>query len=200
MALNDRLFQEVRNVLPGVIDEVVAQELWSTLNDLCRDAYVWRETVSIPLEAGKVQYSVDVPGAVIVQVFSISHDTMDVTNVVFEFNTVLINSDTPDSGDVTAGPMYLVAALAPALSPSATVEEWIPIDLWSTLHQVLVAGTKARLFGHAAKPYANLVLAQFHGREYKGLKAVERQRAATGNTVGAQRWRMPQFYIPSRRK
>lgn len=200
MALNDRLFQEVRNVLPGVIDEVITQELWSTLNDLCREAYVWRETVSIPLEIDKVQYTVSVPDAVIVQVFSISHETLNVTNVVYEYGTVLINGTAPKGNDVAAGPMYLVVALAPAMVPAVAVEEWIPVDLWTTLHQTLVAGTKARLFGHAAKPYSNLVLAQFHGREYKGFKAVERQRAATGNTVGAQRWRMRPFYVPSRRQ
>jgi hypothetical protein len=199
MALNDRLFNEIRNVLPGVLDEVITQELWSTLNDLCREAYVWRETVSIPLQIDTMQYTISVPDAVIVQTFSISHETMDVSNVVYEYGTVLL-STAPKGNDVAAGPMYMVVALAPAMVPSAAVEDWIPVDLWTTLHQVLVAGTKSRLFGHAVKPYSNMVLAQFHGREYKGLKAVERQRVATGNTIGAQRWRMRPFYIPSRRQ
>jgi hypothetical protein len=198
MPLYDRLMTEVRNVLPGVSEPVIKGELWEVLNDMCRDAYVWRESVTITPVADQTQYVVSVPEAIIVQTFSISHETMSIRGAVFEFDTLTLMA-APTAADVAAGDIYLAVALAPSLTPNADMEQWIPSDLWATLHQAFVAGIKARMFAQPAKPYSNMALAQFHHREFKSLKTIERQRAATGNTVGARRWGFPQFYVPSRR-
>lgn len=201
MARQDRFMQEVRTSIGvGVTDAAIQDALWQTLNDICREAYVWRETVEVPLIVDEIEYTVAVSGADIVQVFSVAHLTLDVTGVYYELGKLYIASDAPTAADVTAGPVYLIVALTPTVQALTDVEQWIPTDLWDTLHQALVAGAKYRLMAQPAKPYSNLALAQLHAREYRGLKAVERQRAATGNIIGAQQWRFPAFYVASRRQ
>jgi hypothetical protein len=196
MALQDRLFQQLRVSLPGAVDEVITEELWEVLNDICRDGLVWRETLDVTLVAGDIDYSVGVDGAEIVKVFSVHHETMDINNVIYEFGTVVFVEGVPTATDALT-PMKLVVALVPALTPGVDVEAWIPSDLWTLLHQALLAGVKARMMAHPAKPYSNPQMAVFHLREYRGLKAVEKRRAEVGNRQGAQTWVFPPFAVRS---
>lgn len=198
MALQDRLLQQLRVAHPGVLDEVIKEELWEVLNDLCREAKVWRETINITLVEGDNTYPVAVDGAEIVEVYSVSHETMDVSNVVYEFGNIAILSATPTATDVLE-PLKLVAALTPALVPNVDVEVWIPGDLWSLLHATLLAGTKARLMAQPAKPYSNPQLAAYYTREYRSLKAIEKRRIEVGNVHGAQTWTFPPFAVRSSR-
>lgn len=198
MALQDRLFQQLRTSLPGATDTTITAELWEVWTDACRDAYVWRETIAVPLVEGDDTYTVTVTGAEIVQAFSVSHASMDVSNVLFEFSTLRIVGVVPSTADALE-PLYLVAALAPALDPGADVESWMPGDLWALLHQMLLAGVKSRMMAQPAKPYSNPQMAAFHGREYRSLKAVEKRRAEVGNRRGLQTWTFPPFAVRSLR-
>lgn len=200
MALQDRLLQQLRTVLPGATDIAITAELWEVWNDVCRDGYVWRETIEVPLVAGDQSYTITVSGAEVVQVFSVSHDTMDVSDVVYEFGTLQLISASPTAADVAEGPLALVVALAPALDPGGDVEAWMPSDLWSQLHHVLLAGVKAKVMAQPAKPYSNPQMAAFHAREYRGYKAAEKRRVATGNREGAVTWTFPPFAVPSLRR
>jgi hypothetical protein len=207
MALHYRLFQEIRVSCPGVTDELIAHTLWEALNDVCRDAWVWRETVEVPLTAGVVTYTVTVPGAEIVYPFEVSHATMDVTCSMYEFGTLLLAVE-PGADDVAAGPVYFAVVLAPSL-PSGTdpadanpvgsnIEGWIPRDLWSLLHQTLTCGVKERLMAMPAKPWASAQMAAYWHRCYRSHKAVEKRRAEVGNRKHVRTWNYPPFLVASR--
>jgi hypothetical protein len=209
MALQDRLFQEVRISCPGVTDDVIAQALWETLDDACRDAWVWRETVEVPLTVNNATYVVSVPGAQIVYPFEISHLSLNVSKTVFEFGKLVLNPDLPTATDVANGPAYFAAVLAPSM-PSGNdpadvnpvgpdIEGWIPKDLWGLLHQTLVCGVKERLMAMPAKPWASAQMAAYWHRCYRSHKAVERRRAQIGDREHVRTWAYPSFFVPSRR-
>jgi len=209
MALQDRLFQEIRVTCPGVTDDLIAHALWETLDDVCRDAWVWRETIEVPLTADDVTYTVSVPGAEIVYPFEVSHTTLDVSQSVYEFGTLALNPEVPSAADVAEGPVYLVAALAPSLpsgsdlgdaNPVGPVEGWIPRDLWSLLHQTLTCGVKERLMAMPAKPWASAQMAAYWHRCYRSHKAIERRRAQIGNREHVRTWNYQPFLVPSRRQ
>lgn len=209
MALQDRLFQEIRVTCPGVTDDLIAHALWETLDDACRDAWVWRETIEVPLTAGIIGYAISVPGADVVYPFQVTHATMDVSQSVYEFGQLVINPGTPSASDVAAGPVYFVAALAPSLpsgsdpgdaNPVGPVEGWIPRDLWSLLHQTMVCGVKERLMAMPTKPWASTQMAAYWHRCYRSHKAIERRRAQVGNREHVRSWNYQPFLVPSRRQ
>lgn len=209
MALQDRLFNEVRMSCPGVTDEVIAHALWETLDDMCRDAWIWRETIEVPLVAGSPTYLVTAPGAEIVYPFQVSHQTLDVSQTIYEFGRLVLNPGVPSASDA-ATPVYFVAALAPALPSGsdpadtnpvgANVEGWIPRDLWGLLHQTMICGVKERLMAMPAKPWASAQMAAYWHRCYRSHKAVERRRAQVGDREHVRTWNYQPFLVPSRRQ
>ena len=209
MALQDRLFNEVRMSCPGVTDDVIAHALWETLDDACRDAWVWREAITVPLTAGNPTYTVAAPGAEVVYPFEITHSSLDVSGAVYEFDKIVL-ATSPAQGDVDAGPVYFTAVLAPALpsgsDPADTnpvgsnVEGWIPRDLWGLLHQTLTCGVKERLMAMPAKPWASAQMAAYWHRCYRSHKAIERRRAQVGNREHVRTWNYQPFLVPSRRQ
>jgi hypothetical protein len=212
MALHDRLFNEIRNTCTGITDASLQQALWETLDDACRDAWIWRETLDVTMIAGEDVYPVVVPGAEVVHGLNISHPTMDTTSILWDdtAEVLVLTELLPTANDVGSGPLLFTAVLAPSL-PSGTVpadpnpvpvniDDWIPPHLWDLLHQTLACGMKERLMAMPAKPWGNAQLAAYWHRCYRSHKAVEKRRAYVGNQRNVQTWAFPTFLIPSRRK
>jgi hypothetical protein len=191
MALSDRLMDNLRVNLPGATDNAIRLELWNMLDDFCREALAWRETISVPLTAGQFDYVITPAGTLIVQALSVDHATLDVTGAVFEIDTLTL-AIAPTAGDAGT-PAYVVSALTPDLSQGSDIENMIPADMWSKWHRAFQSGTLARMMAQAAKPYSNPQLAAYHQRCYQSDRAVARRSAATNDTVGAQLWRFPRF-------
>jgi hypothetical protein len=191
MALHDRLMVELRNRVPGAIDNQLKDAIWNTLNDFCRDAWVWRETIDITLIVGEVQYTVAVPGADVVHALNVTHATLDTSGALFEYDTLML-ATAPLLGDVGT-PAFVQAVLTPSLSVGADVEGLIPADMWSTHHQTILDGTLERMYSQPAKPFSNPQLAAYHHRAYSSGKAQARHRAQAGPVPGAQMWKFPPF-------
>ena len=183
---------DLRANLPGATDIAIQNELLLVIRDACEDGYIWRETIQITLVASQVIYPVVIAGAEIVQVFSVDHATLDVSDVSYEFGNVLINSAVPGASH-TSSPLYLVAALRPTLSPGSDVEMWVPQDMWSEHFQLFASGVKGRMMAQMAKPFSNPGMAQIYYRDYSSRKAVARRQVALGNQVGGQTWSFPIF-------
>lgn len=210
MALHDRLFNELRATCTGVTDVLLAHTLWETINDICRDALVWRKTLEVDLVEDQIEYPITVPGAEIAYALSVAHPTLNANDITYDDGMLVFSGAAPTIDDVDAGPLYFTVALAPAL-PSGTdvadtnpippdIEDWLPAALWPLLHQSLAAGMKERLMAQPAKPWASAQLAAYWHRSYRSQKAIEKRRAYVGNQIGVQPWRFPIAYLPSRAK
>jgi hypothetical protein len=191
MALSDRLMDNLRINLPGATDNAIRIELWNALDDFCREALAWREAIQITLVPGTYTYEVAPAGTEVVRAFSVDHTTFDVSTAVFEFNTIAFTV-APTIADVV-DPLFVVAALTPALAQGADIENLIPSDMWSRWHRAILAGTLGRMMAQPAKPYSNPQLAAYWQRKYQSDRAIARRSAATNDVQGAQLWRFPRF-------
>jgi hypothetical protein len=191
MALSDRLLDNLRVGLPGATDNAIRFELWNAIVDFCREAWAWRETISVPLTAGQTDYTITPAGTDIVSALEVDHPTLNVFGSRYKFG-LLVLPRTPTSADV-GEPLYVVAVLSPALDQGADIEALIPTDMWSKWHLTLLSGTFARMMAQPAKPWSNPQLAAYHQRKYQSDRAVARRDVATDGVVGAQLWRFPRF-------
>ena len=161
MALHDRLFNELRVTCTGVTDTLLAHTLWDTINDLCRDALVWRKTLEVPLVANQTEYPITVPGAEVAYALSVAHPTLNANDIIYDDGMLVLSGLAPSANDVAAGPLYFTTALAPAL-PSGTdvgdtnpiptdIDDWLPVSLWPLLHQPLACWHEGTPHGTAGK-------------------------------------------------
>jgi len=193
MALTDRLMDNLRVNLPGAIDNMIKMELWNTINDACREGHIWRETIDVPLTVDDNLYNPAPEGTEVVYAFGVSHASMDVSGIVFS-NGTLVLPRSPSLAEVET-PLFMDAALTPAMEVGADIEGLIPADMWSKHHQMWVEGVTGRMMGHPAKPYSNPSLAAYHLRAYKGLLARAAKEVRTGGRIGAQAWRFPRWAV-----
>lgn len=194
MALSDRLMNELRATLSGSSDAMLGAMLWNVINDACRDGHIWRETVPVDLVANQNSYVVAPAGTEVLHVFSLGHATIDfnANTALYEFG-ILTLTMSPTVADVAAGPIYVVTALAPALTAlnqsPGDIEALIPQDMWSEHHALFYAGVMGKMMAQPAKPYSSPQLAAFHTRTFSGKLADAKHKAATGGVPGAQMWR-----------
>lgn len=191
MALSDRLINNAIARLPSASEPVIRAEVWNVVDKFCRESWAWRETIEVPLVALQQSYEPTPPGTEIIHVFNVSHETMDVKGTVYELGVITLPA-APVTVD-PAKPLFVVAALTPAIDAGADVENLIPQDMWSAHHQVLLSGLLATMMGHPAKPYSNPNMALFYLRDFRAETTNARQRARLGMTIGAQQWRFPSW-------
>jgi hypothetical protein len=192
MTLVTRLYDNIRLMCPGVLDQVIDIELWNTIDEFCRVSDAWRETAPIALVAGDDLYTIKPAGAEVIEVQGIVHPTLDTSGVVYELGEVGFSS-VPTADDVAAGPFFVTMTLTPSLDAGTDVENWIPGDLWSQYYQAFLSGTAARLMGQPAKPYSNPNLSVFHARRFRNFMAQARYEVEAGSVKGAQFWSFPKW-------
>ena len=75
--------------------------------------------------------------------------------------------------------------------------DWdIPEWMWDMYFDVWEDGTVARLFAMPAKPWSNLVLAQYHSKRFRNKMAFRKQEIARGFVYNSPAWRFPQSGWP----
>ena len=192
MALSDRLVNEVQFKCPGSTINAIRMEVWNVLDDFCREALAWRETVSITLAPDVLTYTPIAPtGTEIVRAFTVDHPTLNIQDATYEFDTLQL--DIAPTVEDAASPLNLVCALTPAIDVGSDIENLIPVDLWSKHHRMFVKGVMALMLAQPAKPYANQPLAAFNWRAYLSDRNVAKRGAETADIRGAQLWSFPRF-------
>lgn len=189
MALQDRLMNDLRVRLPGATDAMIQREIWSLLNDFCREGLAWRENVEITLVEDVSTYDIAPVGTEVVLVYGVSHATMALNGAVYSFGKLLLTVE-PTASDVLT-PVFVDAALTPALTAGLDVESLIPADMWSEHHDTILNGVLGRLLAQPAKPYSNPALAAFYVKSYTIQRAVVRRKVRTGGVMAPQTWRFP---------
>lgn len=189
MALTDRLMDDARVALPGATDAGIQRELWNVVNEACRDGWLWRETVSVPVVEGQLQYDLAPTGSEVIFVLNAGHETLDLTEAYVEFGKLYLTT-LPTAADA-AGFLIVTLVLAPAVDAPNNPEGLIPEDMWRMFHQLWLHGLLSRMMAHPAKPYSNATLAVFHRRSFTRDLAEARLQVRTGGVPGVQTWRFP---------
>jgi hypothetical protein len=192
MALHDRLFASLRNDLPGVTDALLTSKIWEVINEMCREGWVWKETIEVTLVNGDPIYSIAPTDTEVLYLYSISHETLDVNEAVFELGTLTL-ATAPTPADVAAGFLYAVVALAPTLGTGTDVEALIPQDMWSEHFETMRRGMLASMLALPAKPWTNPQLAAFYHRDFRSRLGQAKHKVQTAGVPGAQLWRFPKW-------
>jgi hypothetical protein len=192
MAYTDRILATLRTELPGATDEQIKLKLWEVINVACRDGWIWRETITVPLVQGDTTYSPTPSGTEIVQAISIDHETLDMTDSVYEWGVLTLGT-APTAGDVSAGDLFMVAVLAPALDSGDDMEALLPTDMWSKHHELLKNGVIGYMMQQVNRPWSNFQLGTLYRRAFNVRLAEDRRAVDTGNIQGGQRWLYPRW-------
>jgi hypothetical protein len=192
MALQDRLLTSLRVSLTGATDALLSAKLWEVVNEACRDGWIWRETITIPLTDGiQVYDDLHPAGAEIVAALSIDHETLDLTGSVYEWGILTLGVE-PTAGDA-ATDLYMVAVLTPDLESGEDPESLLPVDMWSTHYELLRRGVLAAMMAEPAKPWTNGQLATFYERSFRSRLMEARHHVETGGIRGGQLWAFPRW-------
>jgi hypothetical protein len=101
----------------------------------------------------------------------------------------------PIDAEAAKEPAVVMAVLVPEITVDiGKPEEWIPSDLWGSLHQMLLHGTLCKLMLKPGKPYSNTQLAQFNGQKHRRfLMQAKNETKAAGIVPARPAWRFPRF-------
>jgi hypothetical protein len=192
MANSDRLMNNLRVQLPGALDAAIQLELFNTVDEMCRTAIVWQDTLDVTLLLGQATYDIAPDDTEIVTLYSVEHATLDTSDVLFDdASHTLSLSAVPTSADVTT-PLFLDVALTPS-TEVADPNDYLPARLWTVHHQALLDGVLSRMLMQPAKPYSNVTLGTYHAKRFRKFLALARADVEENNTFDGQNWCFPSF-------
>lgn len=186
-----RLIDNLQIRLPGALLGTIQLELFNVVDEFCRDIGAWRDILEVTLTAGQTLYDLASTGATILELFELSHLSLDTTGAVYEAPGQLLLPIPPNAQDASR-PLYANVTLAPA-GDNTDVENWLPVDMWTAHHGLLLEGTLARMMSQIAKPYSHPQMAVYHGKRFRNAMALVRATQASGGVNGAPTWSYPRF-------
>jgi hypothetical protein len=191
MANSDRLMNNLRVQLPGALDAAIQLELFNTVDEMCRTAIIWQATLTVTLTVGLLVYTVTVTDAEIVSLYTVTHQTLDTNDVLFDDATSTLSIIAVPTSTDALQPLFLDVALTPA--PSASVDNYLPARLWTKHFQALLDGVLSRMLMQPAKPYSNVTLGTYHAKRFRKFLALARADVEENSTFDGQNWVFPSF-------
>lgn len=190
MANSTYLMDALRVQLPGALDAAITIELFGAVDELCRVGEAWQSTIEITLQTHVSVYPIPIPASTeIVQIYSIEHDSLDVSDTIFDPDVNAISfTDLPEAGDIDQ-PLFVDVSLVP--TRDAAIDNYLPSTMWNAYHQALLHGTLGRMMMQAAKTYSSPTLAVYHLKRFRNLMAHTRASLGTAGAYGGQNWSYP---------
>jgi hypothetical protein len=193
MANATNILRNARTHLPGATEDVLEMELFNVIDEFCRDAGAWGETIELELLEGTSVYPVDWTYGDPLQLYEVAHDTFGTTDAVYDPETRMISfAGIPTAEDVEY-PVFLSATMIPVLTDG--MELWLPPRLWTQYHQAILSGLLARMMGQPNKPYSNPALAVYHARRFRNFIGQARAFTTSNGEPGGQNWSFPRWAV-----
>jgi hypothetical protein len=204
----DRLYADIKIVLPGPTDAVIQQEVFRTVKDFMDQTNIWLEDVPITGMPDIVSYPFALEG------FGTPNRLM----IVFDPALSPPNDQRWIQGGVSMRvPGIIEIMYAPSEQkawmatiaknvidptdannyPEIDTEDWWIIDKY---RDAFYYGTLARLQAQPTKPYTNPQAAGANYQQYVTQRGKARTDAVKANTYGGQRWMFPQSFATTSRK
>jgi len=195
----DRLMNDLRVRLPGALDDAIKLELFSVVDEFCKETNAWQEKIILPVHSGETSYEIEPEDnrAIIVRLlYVVTYNPDDSSSATLPVAAALPQPDLiifalPPS-DVSE--YAVTVALAP-IDP-VNVSDGLPQfpDWFLILYsQELIDGVLARMMSQPAKPYFSREGFRYHGRRFRAAMSRVRGAVIQQNAYGAQTWRFPAF-------
>lgn len=193
--IRDRILNNLRVRLPGAIDSAIKLEVFNTLDELCREARLWQETIPLSVTAAniaaeKTEYEIDPSDGVIIGLMDLRNAADQPVRGSMSTPGVLEFEEIPGSVET-----YQVTVALSVTEPVRSADDMPVIDdwVWEKHYQTIIQGVLSNMMAQAAKPYSNERLGIFHGRKFRNGVAMARIEALHSNKYGGQTWRFPFF-------
>lgn len=200
-AIRTRLLDNLRIRLPGAIDSIIKVEIFNTLDELCRDARIWREDIDLEIETADVtaettEYQVDPSDGVIVGLMQVLTSEEVPIGASMSEPGILVLDNPPGQADT-----YTVTVALSVTDPVRSADAYPHIADWilEKHYQCVLDGVMSRMMSQVAKPYSNERLAIYHGRKFRNAVAGARIEALHSNKYRGQNWQFPQAFMSVRR-
>lgn len=193
--LVDRILDSARSRLPGAMDNQILFELADVLNDFFRISGCWRETITIQMYAGTLDYELftdDMPARVTTLL-----GVLDVGG--FAVHASVINGTILRLlREVTAGPYYVWTILT--VDNKINNEKYPRFPQWvsDTYGDVIADGVVGRMAAMPAKPYSSINHAGFYTKKFKQGAMGAKIETNRQHLYGGQMWRFPRFAAQNR--
>lgn len=203
----ERLFRDVRAIVPGVTDDVANMELYNTLHEFCRRSLAVRADTEDVLPAGTADF-----------VLADTEDGWKVIYVVSLRNEQGPLRPRPALRQTRPLPAYMgywceppnhvhfgapsvnqmqvngIVALGPGPSCAQKCQS-VPQTIWDDHYEAIRAGTLGRLYMQPAKPYSNLANGRLLMTRAHALTGEARVQADKASTMADPPWAYPRFAV-----
>lgn len=203
----DRLFRDIRAIVPSVTDEMVSIELSAALDEFCRRSLSVRGTTLDVLAAGvsDIRLADTGDGLEVIRIFGFKHPngwirprpalrampSRGMTGLQYfwceEANHAFFDGAAPADVELEG-----IVALAPGLACAGNCSR-IPEQVYKENYEALRAGTLGRLYIQPGKAYTNLVSGRAMLARANARAMEARTTADQENTLADAPWRFPGF-------
>ncbi len=188
--LVDRILDSARSRLPGAMDTPILFELADVLNEFFRMSTIWRETITIQMDATTLDYELftdDMPARVTTLLGVLNSDNIAQQATIVDGNTLRLLRE------VTAGPYYVWTILT--VTNKINNEKYPRFPQWisDTYGDVIADGIVGRMAAQPAKPYSSPKHALFYTSKFKQGTMSAKIEANKQHLYAGQPWRFPRF-------
>lgn len=193
-SIRERLLENIRVRVPGVLDSVVKLELFNVLDELCHEARMWREKIQVRLVSGKAEYEVDPSDGIIIGLTALLNEADRQVPASMPVPGVITLMTTPSEPAVYVADVALTVDRLDR-DGFPVIDDWV----WERHFNTIMEGVLSALMSQPAKPYTNERLSVLHGRRFKAGAALARVHALHEHLYRGQSWRFPGFAQGGRR-
>lgn len=191
----DRMMNSIRARAPGATDTLIKDELYTTLDTFFCDTNIWKEDIAITTEADEDTYTLaSVEDGQIHRLLYVQDANKRFVDATMAEPGVLVLTTTPSVVQTLTATVTLTVTDPTTTDRFPIVPNWIA-DRYAP---AWVDGTLGRLMSMKAKPFTDLQLAVYHGKEFRSQVGAARAEALRKNTFGTQAWRFPQSFATRR--
>jgi hypothetical protein len=187
----NRLMDNCRIRLPGVVDDILKLELYSVLNDFFQNSNSWNEDITFTVTPEVLEYPITPSGVskIVRLVGVVNSDESYVGAVMPESDTITLLISPNQTGVYTA---RVVLTISDPLTRDGYPEypDWV---LGSYLDEI-IDGVLGRAMSQVAKPYSNERMAIYHTRRFRAGVARAKVEWQHKLVYRGQNWSFPQTF------
>jgi len=192
---------DVRMRLPGASDDAIKWELFSTMDDFCKETNAWQETIVIPVMQDVLEYEIEPEEnrARIIRLLAVTAgkglDERPIYDATLpDPETLRLYRDPGASSDGQPHEYNVLVALT-VIDPVDAIDALPDFPDWFFVNykQEITDGVLSKMMSQPAKPYFSREGFMYHGRKFRNGLSKARVSVNYQNVYGAQRWVFPAF-------
>jgi hypothetical protein len=187
----NRLMDNCRIRLPGVVDDTIKLELFSVLDDFFQNSNSWNEDITFAVTPGVLEYPITPSGVSrIIRLIGVANSDGQLVNAVMPHQDTVTLLISPNQTGV------YTARVALTINDPLTRDGYPEYPDWvfGLYLDEITDGVIGRAMSQVAKPYSNERMAIYHTRRFNGGVARAKVEWQHKLVYRGQNWSFPQTF------